>query len=65
MKVKFCCDSGANIHSKNEEEFEATEDDLGYTEEDWKNLSDDEKYQACKEYWQSMGLPDMWYEEIE
>jgi len=45
MKITFYCDSGANIHSKREESFSV--EDLGYTEEEWLALSDEEKQQEA------------------
>ena len=34
MKVKFCCNSGANIHSCREEVIDLDED-LGISDEEW------------------------------
>lgn len=49
MKVTYYCNSGANIHSTRKETFD-TEDDLGYTDEEWANLSEDDKYQLAEEW---------------
>lgn len=46
-KLKVWCDSGANIHSRREEEFHT--DDLGITEEDWAKMSEDEKAEAVRD----------------
>lgn len=48
MKVKFCCDSGANIHSLREEVIDT--EDFGYTTEQWLALSDNEKQLAAEEW---------------
>lgn len=48
MKVIFYCNSGANIHSERSEEF--TTEELGYTDEEWKSLDDNQK-QAEAERW--------------
>jgi len=61
MKVKFYCDSGANIHNKREETLDLS-NDLGYTDEEWMALSDEEKEEEV-ELWASQKL-DIGYEEI-
>lgn len=37
--IKYWCDSGANIHSRREGTI--TLDELGLTEEEWNEMSDD------------------------
>jgi len=64
MKVKFFCNSGANIHSCKESNWFDVEEDLNYTLEDWKNLSEDEKYKEAEEWAWGSGL-DIYYEEQE
>jgi hypothetical protein len=49
MKVTFCCDNGANIHSKRKEKFD-TEKDLGFTDEEWNEMTDEEKYEIVKDW---------------
>lgn len=49
MKVKFCCDNHANIHSKKAHVFD-TEKDLGYPDGDWAELTQDEKEDMVKEW---------------
>lgn len=61
MKIRFYCDSGANIHSSREYEFTPTE--LGFTQEEWKSLSDEQK-QKHAEDWANDRL-EIGYEEIE
>jgi hypothetical protein len=60
MKVKFCCDNGANIHSKREEVFD-TKKDFGLTDEEWQEMSDKEKDEMVKEWmWDYL---EYWFEE--
>ena len=47
-KVKVWVDSGANIHSRNENEM--TEDDFGMTEEEWNDLPEEEKFSTVLEF---------------
>jgi hypothetical protein len=61
MKIKFYCDSGANIHSRRTETVDISE--IGYTEEEWKELSDDGKQEAAQD-WANDRL-EIGYEEIE
>ena len=49
MKVKFYCDSGANIHSCREEEIDLVED-WGMTPEECEALNEDEKLELAKEW---------------
>jgi len=46
-KFKVWLDSGANIHSSYEQVV--TLDDLGYTDEEWDQLSDDERENEMRE----------------
>ena len=64
MKVQFFCNSGANIHSCNDSDIFDTVEDLGYEDGEWEKLSDDDKYEAAAEYWNGMGFPEVYYEEI-
>ena len=48
MKVKFVCNSGANIHSARQETFDT--EDLGFTEEEWNKLSDDSKFEVVQDW---------------
>ena len=48
MKVKFVCNSGANIHSARQETFDT--EDLGFTEEEWNELSDDSKFEVVQDW---------------
>jgi len=61
VKIRLHCDSGANVHSRRNEDF--TLEELGFTEEERNELSDDEKYKVAEE-WASNYL-DIGYEEIE
>lgn len=49
MKVKFYCDSGANIHSCREEVIDL-EDECGITDEEWNDMDDDEKQKVVMEW---------------
>ena len=62
MKVKFFCNSGANIHSTREDTFD-TVTDLGLDDGEWENYSEDDKYK-CAEEWANDRL-EIGYEEIE
>jgi hypothetical protein len=62
MRVRFWCDSGANIHSIRSETLDIQKD-LGFTPEEWKAMSDKEKFEEA-EIWAWDRL-DMGYEEID
>lgn len=63
MKVKFCCNSRANIHSTNESDWLDPVEDLGLDEGEWESMTDDEKYKMAENYaWETMGL-EIYYEE--
>lgn len=49
MKVKFYCDSGANIHSRRESVLD-TVDDLGLLEGEWESMSESEKDQEVRNW---------------
>ena len=48
MKVKFVCDSGANIHSARTEVVDT--EDYGYTDEEWLELSEEQKQEFVEEW---------------
>lgn len=48
MKVRFYCDSGANIHSKREDEFDLSE--IGFTKEQWMEMTEEEKMVHVNEW---------------
>ena len=48
MKVKFVCDSGANIHSARTEVVDT--EDYGYTDEEWLELSEEQKQEIVEEW---------------
>lgn len=55
-KVKFCCDSGANIHSERYDIFD-TVSDLGLGEGEWEAMSDDEKQEVVNEWaWERLDI---------
>ena len=62
-KVKFFCDSGANIHSARKSGVLDTVTDLCMDEGKWESMSDDDKYKIAVE-WANDRL-DIWYEEVE
>ena len=61
MKLKIWCDSGANARSKREVIVELS--DIGFTEEEWKRLHEDEKEQIAKEV--AFEQLDWGFEEVE
>lgn len=61
MKIKFWCDSGANVYSCRQQTFELKT--LGYSEEEWSELTDEEKQKEA-EFWAYDRL-DIGYQEIE
>ena len=65
MKVRFCLDSGANIHSCNKSTWLDTVDDLGLAVGEWEDMSEEEKHKAAEEYWQENGQPEIYFEESE
>ena len=59
-KVKFNCDSGANIHSCRKEVLD-TVTDLGLDEGEWEGMDDDERQKIVGEWaWQRL---DIFYED--
>jgi hypothetical protein len=59
MKITFYCDNGANIHSKRKDTF--TLEDLGYTVEDWTEMTEENKLEVVKDW--AMERFDYWFEE--
>ena len=49
MKVKFCCDSGANIHSERSEVLD-TVTDLGLKEGEWEAMNDEQRQEIVNEW---------------
>lgn len=47
MKIKVWLDSGANHFSKREEVYDL--EDLGLSEEEWKNMSEESKEEMMKD----------------
>ena len=60
MKVRFYCDSGANIHSCREEIIDTVQD-LGLDEGEWEKLPDEIKGEHVKD-WMSGHLDWGWDE---
>ena len=55
MKVTFYCNSGANSHSERSEEFDTK--DLGYSDEEWKNMTSEEKYKEAERWaWERLEI---------
>ena len=48
MQVKFVSDSGANIHSARTEVVDT--EDYGYTDEEWLELSEEQKQEIVEEW---------------
>lgn len=63
MKVKFCVNSGANIHSTNESGWLDPVKDLGFAPGEWEGLTEDEKY-AEAENWANERI-EIYYEETD
>lgn len=47
IKIKWWCDSGANIHSCLRDEI--TTDDLGISDEEWNEMSEESKIDLMRE----------------
>jgi len=60
MKVKFCCDNGANIHSKKVRTFDTVRD-LHLDGGEWEKMTEDEKHKIL-ECWANEQY-EYWYEE--
>jgi len=61
MKVRFYCDSGANIHSERSEiiDIEA----YGYTDKEWNSMTEEEKIKEVELWaWDFLAIG---YEEME
>ena len=56
MKVKFFCNSGANIKSTKDSGWLDTVEDLGFEDGEWEGLSDDEKYEHAAAWADENGL---------
>lgn len=62
MKVKFCNNNGASVHSKRVEIFD-TKKDIGLEDSEWRDMSEDEKLKMVEE-WAFQDF-NWWYEEVE
>ena len=62
-KVRFCLNSGANIHSTKTSQWFDTVEDLGLAEGEWEELDEDERYELA-ESWANDYL-EIYYEEEE
>ena len=61
-RVKFCCNSGANIHSRREEIVDTVKD-WGLDEGEWELLPEKLKYELAEE-WANDRL-EIYYEELD
>jgi hypothetical protein len=61
MKIKFCNDNNANIHSKDEDIFDL-EKDLGLKPEEWREMSESDRLEMVKEW--ALEKFEYWYEEL-
>ena len=59
MKITFHCDNGANIHSEHKEELDLEE--FGFTEDEWRALTDDEKNEVVRDW--AFERFEYWYRE--
>lgn len=56
-KIRFCCDSGANIHSCRRSSILDTVDDLGLKEGEWEKMSDEDKTKRAEEWaWERLEI---------
>lgn len=63
MKVRFCVDSGANIHSSNCQIIDT--EDFGFSDESWNILSEKEKEKVLYDWaWNNAGL-EIYYEDVD
>lgn len=60
MRVRFNCDNGANFHSKYSETFDV--EDFGYSEKEWKELSDEDKESVLRDW--ALERYEYWMEEL-
>lgn len=59
MKIKFNCDSGANIHSCRTSVLDTVKD-LGYEDGEWESLSEEEQQRVVMEWaWDRLSV---WWE---
>ena len=58
MKLKFVCDSGANIHSAKEKIIDL--EDLNISDEEWKMMNDEYRYKIVEEWAWENGLEVYW-----
>lgn len=49
IKIKVWCDSGANIHSSREETIDVL-GEWGITDEEWKDMSDDDRWNEVNQW---------------
>lgn len=59
-KIKFVCDNNANIHSSREETY--TLKQLGLTEEEWDEMSEEDRYKMVEDW--AMERFEYWFEEV-
>lgn len=56
MKIEVWCNSGANIHSERSEIIDL-EKDWGISDEEWKEMSEKDKYKSVEEWaWQRLEI---------
>lgn len=61
-KLKFNCDSGANIKSCKSEDID-TVDDLGLDEGEWEEMSEEDRYEVMLQWAYDGGL-EIWAEPV-
>lgn len=59
-RIRFYCDNGANIESCRSDEF--TPKELGLTDQEWQELTEDEKYEMVRDW--AFDKLDYGYEEL-
>lgn len=63
MKVKFCIDNGANIHSKRDVTIDLYKE-FEISKEDWESMDEDERLELVIDFWDGLSCPEYYYEEL-
>ena len=60
MRVKFTLENGSSVADSG---WLDTLDDLGFDEQEWEEMSVEEKQEEADRYFQALGMPAIHYEE--
>lgn len=63
MKVKFYFETSHDCKSKRCHDVDIAQ--LGYDEEEWRALTNDQKSEEAELNWNGLGIVSIWYEESE